>query len=423
MRTEPRRLRRRAALWVIALAGATSTALQAETPLLTLDAAIERAGQTGPALAVAEAAADVARANASRARRPANPELTIEAENVLGRGAYRDFDAAETTVSLQQALPVGGKRRARIDAAEAGLEGARFGVELAARETRRDVTIAYARVLLADRLAALARGGHQSALALRDATRRRVAVGLESELQLARAEVEATASLGTLNRAQSEVQIARRGLGRWLAVETVPDRLDDAWFDRLPASVDAAAFEVEQHPRLRQQRAHEKALESRAALARREALPDPTLSLGVRRFADALPGDDRALTLGVSVPLPLWDRNGTGIAEARGELVQARVDAADARRELSDAFATSRATLLAAKVELEALNESGLPAARSAAALAARGHEAGRLSLLERLAAERALREVEEAAERARYAAHESAAQLDYLGAGSSSAP
>jgi outer membrane protein TolC len=44
----------------------------------------------------------------------------------------------------------------------------------------------------------------------------------------------------------------------------------------------------------------------------------------------------------------------------------------------------------AARFEVEALVATGLPAAASAARLAAQGYEAGRLSLLERLDAERA---------------------------------
>ncbi len=417
--------RRRAAPLLLATAviAAATAASGAATETLTLEAALQRALEAGPALTLADAAAELARAQLGQARRPSNPELSVEAENVLGEGAYRDFDAAETTIALHQRMSVGGKRRARVEAAAAGVEQARLGLELARHETRREVTIAYARVLLADRLTTLARDRHAATLTLRDAVRRRVDAGLDAELQLARLEVEATTALGALNRARGEATIARRALGRWLGVETVPERLDDAWFDQPPAAPAAAAFDPEQHPLLRRQRARETELESLARLARRESIPDATLSVGVRHFADAPPGDDRALTLGVSMPLPLWDRNAVGVASARSELVQARFAIAEARRELTDAFATASAAQAAAAAELRALRESGLPAAQLAASLAVRGHEAGRLSLLERLAAERALRDVEEALERARYAARESAAQLDYLAAGSSSAP
>lgn len=402
---------------------AVAPPMHAASSALTLSEALQRALEGGPAVAVAETAAELARARLDEARRPANPELAIEAENVLGRGGYRDFDAAETTISLHQTVAIGGKRRARLDAADAGVEQARLGLELARRETRRAVTVAYAQALLADRLAALARERQQAMQRLRDAVRQRVAAGLESELQLARVEVEAMTTLGALNRAQGETVIARRRLGRWLGVDSVAEPLDDDWFDQTPALSASNTFDPEQHPLLRRQRAREAELESRAALARRAAVPDATLSFGVRRFADAPAGEDRALTLGVSVPLPLWDRNAVGVAAARAELVQGRIDVADARRELADAFSAARAAHAAALAELSALTVSGLPAARSAATLAARGHEAGRLSLLERLAAERSLSDVEEALQRARYAAHESAAQLDYLGAGSSSAP
>lgn len=390
---------------------------------LTLEAALQRALERGPVLAAAEAAAELARASRSQARLPTNPQLTIETENVFGEGAFRDFDAAETTVSLHQPVAIGGKRRARLEAADAAVAQARLGLELARRETRRDVTIAYARAVLADRLAALARERQRAMLALRDAIRRRVAVGLDSDLQLARVEVEAAATLGAVNRAQSEASIARRGLGRWLGVELVPESLDGAWFDQPAGAPTVAAFDVERHPHWLRRRAREAELEFRATLAQRAAIPDATLSLGIRRFAGTPPGENDALTIALAIPLPLWDRNAVGIAAARSELLQARIDVADARRELADDFANASAALSAAAAELATLEALGLPAARSAAALAARGHEAGRLSLLERLTAERALHDVEEAIERARYAARASRARLDYLVIEPSTAP
>jgi cobalt-zinc-cadmium efflux system outer membrane protein len=112
--------------------------------------------------------------------------------------------------------------------------------------------------------------------------------------------------------------------------------------------------------------------------------------VGARRFADA-PGADRAWVLGLAMPLPLWDRNESGIVAARAAVSAAERDAERVSRALAAEREAALAELDAATLEVDALTASGLPAAISAARLAAQGYEAGRLSLIERLDAERAL--------------------------------
>jgi outer membrane protein, heavy metal efflux system len=147
------------------------------------------------------------------------------------------------------------------------------------------------------------------------------------------------------------------------------------------------------------------------------------LSLGARRFADAPAGENRALVLGVSLPLPIWDRNAAERAGARRERVVMETELDAAQRDLADELARARAAFNAATGELRALTESAAPAARNAATLAQRGFEAGRLSLAERLLADQALQSTEEALQRARFVLHQSRAQLDCLLPAGAAAP
>ena len=137
--------------------------------------------------------------------------------------------------------------------------------------------------------------------------------------------------------------------------------------------------------------------------------------VGNRQFRSGPADSDQAWVLGLSMPLPLWDRNGAGIAEARAALAASEIQVEEAARELVSEREAARADYEAAALEVEALAGSGLPAATLAAQLAAQGYDGGRLSLLERLDAERALSDLAERLVRARLELRRAEARLDNL--------
>jgi cobalt-zinc-cadmium efflux system outer membrane protein len=153
------------------------------------------------------------------------------------------------------------------------------------------------------------------------------------------------------------------------------------------------------------------------ALERERAMRLPTLSttLGVRRFPEAVDGEDQAFVLGLSLPLPFGDRNGVAIAEARAALTQAEFAVEATQRTLRATRASAEEELQAALLEARALAETGVPAARNAAELARRGYDAGRIPLLDRLAAERALSDAQEQLVNAQLAVHHARATLESL--------
>jgi cobalt-zinc-cadmium efflux system outer membrane protein len=420
-----RRSMRGLALWVIAVLPAVAAG---ETSVLTLEQALVRATSNGSAALLASAERERAAARAQQARAWENPTLSVEVENILGRGPYRDFDAAESTVSLSQPLPLGGGRGARLRAAQADEQAATAAVALAAVELRRDLVIAYAQAVAADRLAALGRERAALGVQTRAAVERRHAAGLESDLQRARVEVETAGLQAEARRSAAAALAHRRALAAHWREETVTAPLDEAWFDAVsPAatgsgvtasSTDTAHGTGVAHPRLVV--AHARVDQARADLeaARRAPFSGLEATVGTRRFEDA-PGADRAWVIGLSMPLPVWDRNEAGIAEARAALQGAELDAERLTRDLAAGRETAQAELEAARLEADALLTSGLPAAASAARLAAQGYEAGRLSLLERLDAERAWVQTQEQLVSARLRLRTAEAQLTALQASS----
>ena len=347
---------------------------------------LRQAQETAPRLA--EARADIARAEglAQQAGVRPNPTVGLEIENFSGSGPYSGISQAETTASISQTLELGGMRSARVSAAQGEVEAARQRAQRAQVDFRFDLAVAYAEAEASDRRLVLA----QEALGLAEEdariARAFVEQGREPELRRIQAEAAVQAARATVEEAQAAGATAFANLtalsGSAAPITSIPVSLLDGTPPRSaisPVASTAPGYLVAQ--------AEREAARRRLALERRRAVPDVNVSVGFRRFENS---DASAFIAGVSVPLPLFDRN-------RGNVraVQAEVTAAEARLNAArfDAEATVRASTAraaAAETRLAAARE-GERAAQEAYRLTRIGYEGGKLSLAELLVARRAL--------------------------------
>lgn len=338
----------------------------------------------GPRIAVGEAEARSAEGRALQARARPNPTLDLQVENVGGDGPYRDFQSAETTLSVGQTLELGGKRGARIAVAEAeaDLQAARSRSTQSRVGFARDLTIAYATAEAAAERIAVARDGVDLAQTDARAARLLVDNGKEAELRALQAQAALSSTQAEASRADAELGAALARLSALIGGEqtfsaVTPGLLDRAWSARASArSPSIAIAEAEQQ-----------AATLKLDLERRRTAPDLTVNLGIRRLND---GDSTAAVAGFSLPLPLFDRNRGAVKSAQAEADAARARLAIAQ---SDAVASRRSAegeALAAERSLAAARE-GEAAAREAYRLARLGYEAGKLPLLELLSARRDL--------------------------------
>ena len=133
--------------------------------------------------------------------------------------------------------------------------------------------------------------------------------------------------------------------------------------------------------------AEREAATRRVTVERTRAVPDVTASLGIRR----LTGDNATVFVaGVSVPLPLFDKNRGNIATSTAQLdaADARLNAARLEAENGYRSAAAQATAADARLAASAQAEA---AAEEAYRLARIGYDAGRTPLIELLTARRNL--------------------------------
>lgn len=383
---------------------------------LRLPAALALAMASNAGLAVAQRALDAAEGPLLQGRARPNPALSVLLEDL--RAANRI-----TTVQLSQAIELGGKRAARIDAADrlrdiAAIElaGQRAALHSTVLLAFQDVLLAQQQVQGAAETAALARRGS-------DAASRRVLAGKVSPVEETKARIaEASAGLDTL-QAQTELALARQRLtATWGNAAPRFERAEpaDEPTADLPAlpTPQALAARLAASPSLRRAQSEVLLRQAVTRVERSKATPDVTVSLGLKRDEQA--GRNQAV-IGFSMPIGVFDRNQGNVLEALKREEKSHAELVAAEQTLRSAVLQAAGRLAAASAEAQAILAQVLPGAQSAFDAASKGFELGKFSFLDVLDAQRTLFQAKAQHLRARGQALRAAADIDrWLGDGES---
>jgi len=374
---------------------------------LTLKAALELALGASPELSVAGRELEALEAAIIQAQARPNPEIAAAIEDT--RRATR-----VTTLQLNQPIELGGKRAARIGAAERGRDAASAELNTKRAEIRATVVAAFFDVLVAQERLRLAQASVELAQRATGAASRRVAAGKVSPVEETKARVAEAGVRIELTLAGSELATARNRLaGTW--GNPVP-RFERAEGDLdalppLPALADLNS-RLAASPNLLRARIEVDRRLALAEIERSRRIPDLTVSLGARRNEEL--GLNQAI-LGVSIPIPVFDRNQGNLLEALHRTDKARDELSAAGIRLSNELALAHERLNTARWETEAMRRDILPGAQSAYDAATKGFELGKFSFLEVLDAQRTSFQAKSQYLRALAEAHRSAAEIERI--------
>lgn len=376
------------------LAGCLAVAIPAhawaQAPAITLEQALARAGlaQPDPGSAppinprIEASQADIAAAEAmvrQAGARP-NPELGIEAENVAGTGPYSGMRGGEYTVSLSLPIEWGGKRGARLRAAEADLDVVRLRGSLAMADLGYLVRSRYVEVVAAEARADIARDIWERNRELARIAQTLVDVGREPPQRAMRAQAALAEAEADLKAAMAGSLAARFALGALWGADTAPATGTTFPDIRPPHDL------LDQYSGIAPRLAGAETGAARADIAQQRALgvSDPTFQAGVRRIEES---NDQALLVGVSIPLPFGNRNRGAIAAAEARSRAAEAREAVARADYRQEVAATRADYLAAEAKADALAARSVPQAEEALRLTQIGYRHGKFPLIEVLSA------------------------------------
>ena len=327
-----------------------------------------------PASNEANATVEAAEARLRQAYARPNPTLNVQAENFAGSGPYSNFSKTDLGVSVSQNLELWGRRPARINAARGDAEVANRSRRLAILDAAGRLALVYAEAEAAERRAKLAEERLSLSLADARAALALVEQGREPLLRGIQAESEAASARAALDEAKAEMEsaFARLTAVAMLTqpVTTVTDTLLDARATSGSSQANAPTVDLAE--------AQMSAAERRIAIERVRTAPDLTATVGVTRFND----NQTAVTVGVSMPLPLFDRNKGNIDAAQAEFRAAEARVMQARQD-AEADRAAAVARLAASTSRVSAADAGVASAQEAYRLSRLGAEAGRISQLE----------------------------------------
>lgn len=373
--------------WTVALL-IIPIALHAEEPAseptkpLTLADAVALSLSGNPALAADNYNLRAAEAQRIRAGYRPNPAISLEAEDIPGSGGNSGADQAQTTLRLSQVIEMGGKRAQRI--AEARLsnnlaawdyETRRLDVLAATTQRFIEVVAAQERLVLADEATKLAEAELSAVSERVKAARNSVVDQKKAEIAVAREKLEQ-------GHARHALLIARKSLsaswGNANPAFTVAKA--DFFTTSRPEVFGSLMARIGSNPDLARFATEARLRDAQLQLARTRGVPDVTISVGTRRYAEQ---GEWTGVFGVAVPLPFFDRGQAEVYEA----LQMRGKTEALGRAIRVALATkifgTYQELLHSVTALDTMAKEILPAAREVMKASDDGYKQGRFSYLE----------------------------------------
>jgi outer membrane protein, heavy metal efflux system len=319
-----------------------------------------------------------------------NPELDVEVENFGGTSPRNEFEGAESTIKLSQEIETAGKLGKRKQLAELDTQLADWNYRSKKLDILAKVRIAFVRTWIAQEQLAVAEEQVRVSQTVFDSIRALVESGRESQVDLSRAQVVLAEQQLDFRKAQEEAALARKLLanlwagsepkfssvrGESLKVEPAPDAAQLR--QRLSNNPDLLRWATE----LQQRRAQ-------LALERAKGSTNVTLSGGYKRLEE---DHDNAFVMGVTIPLPLSDRNQGGKMEATQRLERAAEEKRQAELLIVQSFDQAWTELTTAYQEIDQIRSQILPASQKVFDAARMGYEQGKYEYLTLLDAQQSL--------------------------------
>ena len=301
---------------------------------LSLDQALEMAESLQPQIAEAKAMVEAAEGRAKQAGTFPNPEAIVGANQLpLSGNAPNE---KEYVAGIGQTIPLSRRLSKAREAELLDREVRARGLDVKRRDIRKRVHSAFATALYQEKAYQAQSEIRQNTEKAVTTTQARVEAGDALREDLARVEMELARAKVELQRAeslreQSLVALASAIGDAALAVKSLAGTLEAAF--EIP-TLESLAANLSAQPESALADADLRARNARVDVAKAERIPDVKVAVLYHRLEAS---SANTLDLGLSIPLPLFNRNQGRLREARAE-----VAAAEARSRLTQNELTTR---------------------------------------------------------------------------------
>jgi cobalt-zinc-cadmium efflux system outer membrane protein len=280
-----------------------------------------------------------------------------------------------------QPIELGGKRGRRIEVAQAVARTGEAELALTLADVRAQVRRAYYSLAAAQARSAIAVDLQGLAGRARDTAQERFQAGeiarlevLQADLLLAQAENEATAATGERDASRAELNVL---IGR---PPGEPTRVvEDLAETTLPAAEAAAEAVLASNAELAVIDRQTAEAVARAALARAEQTPDPSVEAAVTHDA---PGEfDWGWRFAVGLTVPLWTRHKAAVRVEEATIAQLRAQRAALVQRLEGAVGAALARARVQRQQYLRYRDEVLPKSREVEAMAEESYRAGQTGL------------------------------------------
>lgn len=374
---------------------------------MTLAVAWDKALAANPGLQAARYGAAATEGAIQQSKARPNPELAFTQEDTRS-------DTRSSTFQINQLIELGGKREARMRMAEGEKAAAQASVFETQAALRYQLVTNFNELLLLQQRVQFASKTHALTVLATDAAEKRVQAGKVPPLEASRAQVAQANAALELQQAESLIVVAQQNLASlWGgSAAEVGVASGDFYVTEEAPTADQLETLLEEAPAMLL--ARQTLEQSRAAseLERARRVQDPTVSVGVKRAREV---GRNQVVLGVSIPLPLFDRNAGNQLQALRKVDQAEQKLQEQRLQLQAQVFSARQQWLSSHRQLGLLKSQIIPTAQSAYDVAVRGFTLGKFNFLDVLDAQRTLFESQRQLLDQLMASHKAHAEINRL--------
>jgi cobalt-zinc-cadmium efflux system outer membrane protein len=374
---------------------------------LTLQQALNLALKANPEIAVALREREAMQGVQTQAGARPNPTISTSIQDTRS-------DTRQIFLQLNQEIELGNKRNARIEAADTFYSKADAELDNKKADIHANVIAAFYAVLAAQERLILARSSLEVANLALDAAAKRVRAGKSSPVEETKSKIAESAAKIELNQAVSQLADNRKKLSAlWGNPAPLFERAKGQ-VTAIPQTVALSELDLmlENAPAIKLAKLEVNSREALTHVERSKRTPNITISAGVVNNQEI--GLNQAL-LGLTVPIPLFDRNQGNLQEAISRKYKAEDELIALKSQLGSSLSSQYARLNAARQASESLRTEILPSAQSAFDAANKGFVAGKFNFLDVLDAQRTLFQAKSQYNQTLLEAHQAVAEIERI--------